>query len=273
MFIILIYKGDDIMAITLGGAALMSAPIVLQLASMLAGKWRGNKDETQPLDVFRQLKITPEQQALMEKNLAGGRDILSQPQTIYTPGQVGVQQQPDITQFLPQQVGQYQGYSPVPGSLAAILGQMQQLARAGYEQDLANIAGRQRSSRSIMPRTSGSLALRNEALKNRAAQLAQTQFNTVANFANRNALAGIQGQNLETRRGAATNQLQDLLSKIRQQQAQNLYTGAFNQQRQNMGEAQLRNIQEQERYGQGLRRYNIGMSNPYNVSQLPQGGQ
>lgn len=262
------------MSFTLGGAAVsFGVPLALELASMLVSKYRGNQNDTQPLDVFKQLNVTPEQKELILKNLAEGRSVLNQPQTLYTPAQVRMQQQPDLTQVLPQQVGQYQGASSVPGSLAAILGQMRQSAQSAYQQDLANLPGVGRSSRSIFARRSGDQAMRNQALNNRAAQLAQAQFNTVANYANRNALSGIEGQNLETKRGAATNQLQNLLSNIKQQQMQNLYSGAFNQQRQNMGEAQFQNIQEQERYGQGLRKYNIGLQSPYNVTQLPRGEQ
>jgi len=255
---------------TLGALGLIGVagpPVLRGISSglrWLRSKWDPvgfKKQET-----LKSLNITPEQYDIRRRNLQEGLAAIKTPTQIFSPMSPAVRQQQDITAGLPTTIGG--GVRPArPTGLSALLGSLATSARSGYEEDLARIGARPRAVRNPVGRTSGELGMRQEALRGRSIGYAKGAMGLLSDYATRNAIAELEAQNTGLQRDESQQALQNFLSGLRQRQQSGMQQDYLGQQRYNLAASQLSNLSAQERYQQGLRRYQIGMQTPYNIQQ------
>ena len=221
-------------------------------------------------NIFKRINATPEQYELRKQNLQEGLASIARPQRVFGPERMQVEPGEDLTGNFPQQVGR-RAQPARPGSLSAILQTMDQSARSGYQNDVAEIGTRLGPVRNPIGRSSGQLGMMADALKERASGLAQNKFNLLANYANRNAMSEIESGGLNLQRDEAQNQLQNFLNQARTQQISGRQSQYLGQQQLGIDRSRLRNILEGELAQQGLRQYRIGQQNRYNVQRIPGG--
>jgi len=253
-------------------AILAAAPYVLKGGAYLIDKYRRWRDPEgfRRAEIFKRVGITPEQYELRRQNLEQALGTLQDPQRVFLPAQAQMQQPADITAGLPQQVGA-QPVAARPTGLAGLLASLGGAARSGYQEDLARIGARRGPVRNPLGRTSGQLGMMTEALRGRATGLAQDRFRLLSDYATRSAVSDIEAAGLGMQREGAQGRLQNFLAQLRRQQQAGQQEQYLGQQGLNLGEANLRNILEGERYRQGVRRFALGQQAPYTAQPAPQG--
>ena len=253
------------------GGAVGAVPAALSgISSAFGGiKRRLNPEYHRQQDIYKRLNVSPKQYELRRQQLQEGLASMKSPQSVFFPEQAQMQQLEDITRGLPQQVGS-PAQAARPGSLAAILNMMNQGARSSYQTDLAAIGARRGAGRGFGGRTSGGFAMRGEALKGRATNLAQDKFKLLSNFANRNLMADMELGQTNLQRDESQNQLMNFLSQLQQQQQGGLQEEYLGQQGLNIDQANLQNILGGEQYQQGIRQFRLGQESPYRLQQPTQ---
>ena len=266
----------------LGTAASYAAPYVLPavaaatpwLLGKAAGGVRKFKEWRDPAgfrrqQILKQVGATPEQYQLRRQSLSRALQGMRPIQDVFHPRMAQMQQAGDITAGLPTQVGT----APQPQyarGLSGLLGAMDQAARSGYQTDLAQIGVHRGPVRNPLGRTSGQLAMMQDALRNRMTGLAQSRAQLLGDFATRNAMAQLEAGNLGLQRDEANTALTNFLNQLRQQQQQGVRADYLGQMQQNIGEAGLQNILGAEQQQQAVRQFQIGQQPAYTAQRVPQ---